>query len=120
MKLTEIGRVNRANTISFEGTKYHVVLTAMHADHFADTFGSDSLHDIRAVDALRILSRSAAFRVLQKRNRYAALGRHNRKVYNTFFKLEQNRLYLLTCYQCTRRNWIQAYESYESEKGARE
>ncbi|WKN46535.1 hypothetical protein [Tunicatimonas pelagia] len=116
MKFIDIVRVNLANVISYKDKEYHVVLTAMHADHFADTFGSDPLHDIRTVDALRILSRSAATPLPRKRNRHVALGRHNRRIYNTFFKLEQNRLYLLSSYRCTRRDWIQTYESYESEK----
>ncbi len=113
MKFIDMVRVDRANVVSYEGTEYHVVLTAMHADHFADAFGSDPLHDIRTVEALRILSGSAVTPLPRKENRYVALGRHNRRIYNTFFKLEQNRLYLLSCYRCARRNWIQAYEYHE-------
>ena len=121
MKYTKINRVNRPNAVSFNEKDYYVVLTAMHADHFGDNFGSDPLHDVKAVDALRILSKSIAALILGKRNKYLALGRHNRMVYNTFFKLEQNRLYLLSCYRCGRRNWIEDYEDYEQKlrKGVR-
>ncbi|MEM9829733.1 MAG: hypothetical protein AAF944_03805 [Bacteroidota bacterium] len=101
--------------VLLDGEPFHVVLTAMHADHFADTFGSDTLHDVRAVDALRILAKSAAILLKGKRNKYVAFGRHNRIVYNTFFRLEQNRLYLLSCYRCTKRHWIENYERYEQQ-----
>ena len=91
----------------------------MHADHFGDNFGSDPLHDVKAVDALRLLSKSIAILLPQKRSKYVALARHNQKVYNTFFKLEQDRLYLLSSYRCTRRNWITFYEYYEKDQGIR-
>ena len=93
MEYEEIGQVNK---VSFGGNEYHVVLTALHADHFGDNFGSDPLYDVKAVSALRILSQSMAILLPYKRSKYVALGLYNRKVYNTFFKLEQDRLYLLS------------------------
>ena len=68
------------NKVSLDEREYFVVLTAMHADHFGDNFGSDPLHDVKAVDALRLLSKSIAILLPQKRSKYVALARHNQKV----------------------------------------
>ncbi|WKN46066.1 hypothetical protein [Tunicatimonas pelagia] len=60
MNFIQVTHVNRPNIVALEEGEYHVVLTAMHADHFADTFGSAPLHDVRAIDTLRILAKSIA------------------------------------------------------------
>lgn len=115
MEYTEIKHVNKNNVVSFNGKEYHVVFTAISADHFADNFGSDPLHDVKAVDTLKILSKSIVVLLPNKQNKYVALGRHTQKVYSTFFRLEQNRLYLLSSYRCNRMNWIKFYKSYEKQ-----
>ena len=74
MKYTKINRVNRPNVVSLNGRDYHVVLTAMHADHFGDNFGSDPLHDVKAVDALRILSKSIAALILGEEKQILGFG----------------------------------------------
>lgn len=113
------GSSDYENGVIIDNLLYQVVLKPKHAEHFMDNFLSNNDHDVRPRDVLRILKRSIIRKLKSSGNRFLAIGKHNNVVYNTFFDLGINHIYLVTCYRCHSWDLLKEYEKYRDKYNLR-
>lgn len=115
MKLVKIERVpNGLDTVRIEGRTYHVRFTARSARHINENY-LNAAHQI-TYDEIVALLKESAIMPGHRGSKQVALGRFGKKIYETYFRLERDRLDVVTSFACNKPDHLFQFRDYENKR----
>jgi hypothetical protein len=105
---------NSPDTVSIEGDigLRAIRFTAKHADHIVQN-RNDHAHEIYFNEIIELIKNSIVIFVSDTK-KCVALGKHNGKLYETYFYLLRDRIDVVTSFKCNKIEYQFIYKSYEN------
>ena len=111
MKYSSIKRIKDGeDTVNIENKNYVIRFSAKHAEHIIEN-KADLAHQISFKEIVALIKDSIILPKLS--TKYVVLGRHKKKIYETYFYLTKDRIDVVTSFVSNKPQFIELYKEYE-------
>ena len=117
-KYVIVGRHDDESSVTLNKKRCQIRYTARAADHINQQ-RFDPQHQIAIRDVNSLFKKSIIPNLPKGAGRSVALGKHNGKVYELYFKQKETLIDIITCFISSEIEFINFYKSYEQDSNAR-
>jgi hypothetical protein len=111
MKYSVVKRIKDSeDTVLIEKKQYTIRFSAKHAEHIMEN-KMDSAHNIDFKQIVFLIKDSIVLAKLS--TKYVALGRHKKRIYETYFYIVKDRIDVVTSFVSNKPPFIEFYKQYE-------
>lgn len=100
------------DVVKIDGKEYIIRFSAKHAQHISEN-ELDPAHSIKFREIVSLLKDSIVLKT--ESSKYVSLGRHRKKIYETYFYLIKDRIDIVTSFVSNKPPFIEFYKHYEKE-----